>query len=149
MPHIEPIARALLRRGNHILLCKAINGGYDYLPGGHIEFGESAGQALARELIEEADLPITVGPLLLVTENHFEHGGKPHHELNLVFHVEHRPTPSSPDLDEIRSREPDIDFEWVDLAAIPERDLRPIAIKAWLLARDTPPAAGTDWLPTT
>ncbi len=170
MPHIETIARALIRRGNHVLLCRALDGGYDYLPGGHIEFGEPAAIAVARELDEEAGLDSTVGPLLLAFENRFTQDGRQHHELTLVFHVELSHTgipattppgtsippvtsgadvPASPpplaaigseSLPTIASREPHIAFKWVELAALLERDLRPEVVKAWLLAQTDDPA---------
>ncbi len=133
---IEIIARAVLRRGPRILVCRNIAGGYVYLPGGHVEFGEPAAAALARELTEECGLAVRVGGLALVTEGVFTTGKKTHHEINLVFHVEHDAS------DPLRSREPDLSFEWVNLAALPDIDLRPMAIKTWLAAGDSSGSAG-------
>jgi hypothetical protein len=42
----------------------------------------------------------------------------------------------------VRSQEPDIAFDWLELAALTETDLRPTSIKAWLLA------GGPDQTPT-
>lgn len=128
---IEIIARGVLRRGQAVLLCRNTRKGYYYLPGGHIEPGESAAEALAREFHEETGLKVRAGAPLLASEVRFRDGKKSRHEYNLVFQVEHsdgRPP------ERVRSREPGIEFEWVDLAAIVDSDLRPAGIRAWLIS---------------
>lgn len=121
-------------------MCRNIAAGYLYLPGGHIEFAEPASEALKREMIEETAQKITVGPLLLTTENTFNDGRQDHHEVNLIFqaqlfHVEQLGNPGSDsagELPQIESQESHIDFVWVDLAAAADLDIRPTQIKAWL-----------------
>ena len=61
MAKIELIARGLARRDNDVLLCLNLKGGYAYLPGGHVEFGESAREALEREFVEESGIQVTSG----------------------------------------------------------------------------------------
>jgi ADP-ribose pyrophosphatase YjhB (NUDIX family) len=85
---IEVIARGCLVHGCHVLLCRNVKHGYCYLPGGHVEFGESAAQAVAREFVEESGLRVRVGELALVSEGAFATKKRWHHEVNLVFHVE-------------------------------------------------------------
>ncbi len=166
---IEVIARGLVIHRGHVLLCRNVAKGYHYLPGGHVERGESSRAALERELEEEAGISVTAGPLLLILENGFEDAarGKDLHEINLVFHVEHRLDGGS-----VLSLEEDIAFDWIDLAAaggvgagiepagsgpagggagVPDDtdggaggglDLRPEGIRAWLAAGGrTPPTA--------
>lgn len=133
-PTIEVIARGVHIRGSRVLLCRNVAHGYCYLPGGHVEFGEPASVSLAREIEEEANLRADIGPLLLTTEATFRSGKREHHEVNLVFHVEHLANPDGSPADEIRSVEPEIAFELVDLAALPGVDLRPAGIRAWLIA---------------
>lgn len=125
--HIEIIARGLLMQDGHALLCQDRKSGYYYLPGGHIEFGEAAAIALAREFKEETGLGVEVGACALVMEGGFKQEAADKHELNVVFHVEHPHLP-----DEIESKEDHIAFVWVDLAAAVDLDIRPPAIKAWL-----------------
>lgn len=157
---IELLARALLRRPDDgaVLLCRNVPKGYHYLPGGHVEFDESAPCALARECVEEMGLTLNVGPLLAVAEVRFRAHDESHHEINLVFHVEHPPTiPLN-----IVAQEPHIAFDWVLPAELPSLDLRPETLKNWLLSRlsqpsSLPPAmvaqpahpslSRVDWLP--
>ena len=87
-PHIEFIARGLFVHGGHVLVCWNRKGDYGYLPGGHIEPGESGAEALTREMREETGLDCRVGPLLLTHENRFATRKRVHHELNLVFSAE-------------------------------------------------------------
>jgi len=140
-PHTEIIARGILSRPGQVLLCRNKKSNYYYLPGGHIDFAETAAAALAREFLEETGLSVTPGDLLMVSEGIFDQNGTRRHEINLLFHVEHRG--SLPD--KIPSLEPEIDFEWVDFAAIVETDLRPESTKAWLLSGGSP--AGAVWVP--
>jgi 8-oxo-dGTP diphosphatase len=139
MPHIEFIARGVLSHGSKILLCRDVAGGYYYLPGGHVEFGESAGAAVVRELQEEGGLAAREGECLLVHENLFEARGRRHHEVNVVFHVKHDGDPEA-----IRSLEKEIELEWVEAAAVVDLDVRPSAIKAWLASGAQP----CGWLST-
>lgn len=127
---IEIIARGVLLHGSRVLLCRNVKHGYLYLPGGHVEFGESAAAALAREFMEESGLRVTVGDLLMVDEGRFETGKRAHHEINLTFHVELAggPTPKV-----VRSREDNLELPWIELAAIVDLDVRPVAAKAFLL----------------
>ncbi len=134
---IEIIARALALREGRVLLCRSVKGQYAYLPGGHVEPEELATEACARELLEETGVEASVGPCLLIAETRFHDGRKARHELNLVFHVE---LPPGLRPDEPKSREPKIAFEWLDLAAVYETDIRPRCIKAWLASGEfTPP----------
>jgi 8-oxo-dGTP diphosphatase len=127
-PRIELIARALILDGSRVLLCRSVADGYYYLPGGHVEFGEQASSAVARELAEETGLAARVGECQMVHENIFETEGRVHHEINVVFHVELVVEEATI----VRSRESAIDFEWMELAGISDADVRPLAAKAWL-----------------
>jgi 8-oxo-dGTP diphosphatase len=125
-PGPETIARGVLTRGSSVLVCKNLAKGYSYLPGGHVEIGETAATALIREFDEETGLKVTPGRCVAVAEVIFGKGG---HEINFLFHVEH-----VGDLPEtVESKEADIGFEWIEAAAIVDADLRPRAIKAWLV----------------
>lgn len=136
---IETIARGAILSNGHVLLCRDLNGGYSYLPGGHVEPGESASEALAREMIEEAGVPVAAGALAFVAESRFIQNGKPKHEITLVFHVEHQLSASEP----VPSCEGHIEFWWADLATIIDQDLRPNSAKAWLATLDASASSAT------
>ena len=141
---IEWIARGVAQRGSHVLLCRDTKRGYFYLPGGHVEPGERAPEALTREFLEETGLDATPGPLLAVAEHLFEQRGKPRHEVNAVFHVEHLGIEEGED---VPSLEPGLEFRWVDLASLADIDLRPSALKAWLMAAaGSADAGGVEWI---
>jgi ADP-ribose pyrophosphatase YjhB (NUDIX family) len=53
MKEIEFLARGVFRDGGRVLVCRNRKKGNCYLPGGHIEWNESAPAALAREMREE------------------------------------------------------------------------------------------------
>lgn len=105
---IEVIARGVCVIDGKILLCKAKGGKTTYLPGGHIEFGETGRQALVREIKEELGLDSTTGAFLGVVENSFLQHGKPHAEINLVYEL-------SLAAREVEAREDWIEFEWRQL----------------------------------
>ncbi|MBQ9694361.1 MAG: NUDIX domain-containing protein [Kiritimatiellae bacterium] len=83
--NIETIARGICLKEKALLVCQPAKGGRCYLPGGHIEFNETARQALEREIAEEMGLTATAGAFLGVTENAFQQQGEQHCEINLLF----------------------------------------------------------------
>ena len=118
---IEIIARGVCVQGGKILLCKAKGGATTYLPGGHVEFGETGRQALVREVKEELGVDAETGAFLGVVENAFEQHGKPHAEVNLVYELK------IPAATLARACEDWIEFEWRDLARLD--DLLPAAFR--------------------
>ncbi|MEV0457542.1 NUDIX hydrolase [Catellatospora methionotrophica] len=89
MTAIRNLALAVPRRGDDVLVFR----GHDptreqtfYRPlGGGIEFGETAAQALHRELREELDVELTGVRLLGVLENLFHAFDRQGHEIVFVF----------------------------------------------------------------
>lgn len=118
---IELIARGILVEQEHVLLCRDLKHGYYSLPGGHIDVGESAHDAVRREFLEETGLVVTTRNCVLVHEHRFTQRGTPRHELNVVFLVERGGGGRSP----VESREPRLAFDWVPLGSLGGIDLRP------------------------
>lgn len=142
-PHIELIARGILIEPDanatpRLLVCVSLvhedsNGktGYAFLPGGHIEFGESAPAALAREMLEECGVAVTVGPLLLTHESTFK-AKRDHHEINTVFAMSRRAADARKHKP-ITSREDHIEFRFVTLAELKRLRLLPPECRQWLI----------------
>lgn len=84
---IEVIARGLLPGQRGILVCRNAGMNYTYLPGGHVEFGESAAAALEREIFEELALRAKAETFLGAIEHTFTQDGVVHHEISLVFEM--------------------------------------------------------------
>lgn len=71
---IHTLARAIIIDQGHILLAHhpSWKQGHYYLPGGHIEHGESAGQTVLRELDEEMGIAFTLQRFLGCLEYSFQ-----------------------------------------------------------------------------
>lgn len=123
---IETIARGVCIQNGKVLLCRAKGGATSYLPGGHIEFGETGRQALERELREEMGVTATAGPLLGAVENQFQQHGKPHAEINLVYRL------AVPGGTAAVAKEDWIEFEWRDLSDLDAANLLPAEMKKFL-----------------
>lgn len=138
--NIHITSRAVIIDEGYILLCKTLDlsSNFYFLPGGHIEHGESAEEAVKREMIEEGGFQVSIKRFLGCLENSFEPGHSSfchNHEYNLFFeaqskHLNHTTL--------IPQREEHIEMQWLLLERIHEIDVRPEALKAilplWLKA---------------
>lgn len=120
---IETIARGVCIRDGRLLVCRAKGARTCYLPGGHIEFGETGRAALAREMEEEAGIAVRTGRFLGVVENSFVQHGAPHAEINLVYEMDAGGA-------EVSAKEDWIEFEWVETGRLGEAGLLPEAFRA-------------------
>lgn len=86
---IRPLVICILRKADRIL----VEHGFDSVkdqhffrpPGGAIEFGETAAEALGREFREELGAELSGACIISVLENIFVYEGKPGHEIVFVF----------------------------------------------------------------
>lgn len=132
---IEVIARAIITdEGNtKILFCAPKSLEYFYLPGGHVEFGETAESALVRELFEETGADASEAEFCPIgtVENIFTQMGVSHHEINLLFEVKG----VFPGNEEVPSSEEEIVFQWHERADIPTLPVFPEKVKEMLSQR--------------
>ncbi len=86
----EPRIRvaAIIVQDDTLLLVRHVKANRTYwlLPGGGLRYGESLRAALCRELLEEANLKIRVGDLVIVNDSINPDGSR--HVLNLCFTAE-------------------------------------------------------------
>lgn len=131
---IHILSRAVIIDQGHILLCKTLDlpQSFYFLPGGHIEHGESAEAAVIREVFEESGAQCSIKRFLGCLEHRFEFGHSSichNHEYNLIFEAE------SASLKRnilIPQQEEHIQLLWVPLPTINEIDFRPEPLKALL-----------------
>lgn len=130
---VETIARGVCIRDGKVLLCRAKGGKSTYLPGGHIEFGETGAEALVREIKEELGVDSSCGEFLGVVENSFLQHGRPHAEINLVYRLNLKSQISDfkgSDSDfRPESQEAWIEFEWRDVSDLDNANLLPAEMK--------------------
>ena len=133
-PEIEFIARALITHDNKLLVCENKKGGHYFLPGGHIEFGESAKNALVREIKEELGVEGELGEMAGIFENAYQLGDILCHEINLIFSA-------SLSTNNIKSLEDHIAFHWIGFGEMHDINLLPSKlpeiISEWLKDKKT------------
>jgi 8-oxo-dGTP pyrophosphatase MutT (NUDIX family) len=141
---IEIIVRAVLITCGQVLLAQKIGAAHTFLPGGHIEAGESAPEALVRELREELGMEVRVDRFLGAVEHGWTEPGGTVYEINLVFAV------LAPGLIEpapVPSREQHVEFVWQPLDGLAARNLQPWALRdvlpGWIADRP-----GSRWAST-
>lgn len=137
---IHVLTRAVIIQNNHILCAydprlRTSTGEpvFYYLPGGHVEYQESAADSVVRELYEETGEHVQVDRFIGLFERSWD--GTPQslkchkHEVTLVYKAMFKSL-SEKDLPVITSRENHkVAFEWLPLEEIGNKDLRPDLLK--------------------
>lgn len=115
------VAALIKNNKGEIFLIKQRKKNKDYwlLPGGGIEFGESATVALARELKEELNLEANTFKFLLINESIDPKGGR--HLIQLVFEAEIKNfNPKIP-----KSEKAIVEFAFHSVESVLQLELRP------------------------
>ncbi len=132
------VAALIQNEKGEILLIRQKKKKKDYwlLPGGGIEFGETAEQALERELKEELNIELSNQTFLLLNENIDPRGQK--HLIQLIFlgEIKEGMIPQIPEKEQAIQ-----EFRYFPISEIAELEIRP-DIKSYLLTEK-------EWRPST
>lgn len=131
--NFHELARAVIIDQNHILLCKSKTEkhGFYFLPGGHVELGETSQEAVLRELFEETGISFCITKLLGNLTYSFIPADPQkacHTKENNVIFLAYAPEISL-GLPLVQIEE-HIELEWVPLAMLNSIDLKPKGLKA-------------------
>jgi 8-oxo-dGTP diphosphatase len=116
------LVRGIIQAGGKVLLTHKKGANNTYLPGGHVNLGERAVEALAREIREEMGNAAQVKGFRGAVEHTWTEEGVDNHEINLVFEVE---VPGLESTVDPESLEPDIEFIWSEVADLESHNLQP------------------------
>jgi 8-oxo-dGTP pyrophosphatase MutT (NUDIX family) len=120
--HIRNIAVGLVVRDGHALVevypATDRHGEFARAIGGGIEFGETAADAVRREFEEELGVVLTTAEPIAVTENLFEIGGRPGHEVVHVFAVSGPQLEGLPMNAELRVLDNHTTVRWLSIEAL-------------------------------
>jgi 8-oxo-dGTP diphosphatase len=146
-PEIRNLARAVILCGSELLLAYVPAKRFYFLPGGHVEPGESLCSALERELREEVTLPAAFldnGNYVGLFEHGWTDGARSVHEFNHVwlFQLERTARQHT-----VESRESHLSFSWVPLRTLATVGFRPDPLAhtlvAWLTGDQSAPLFGS------
>ncbi len=112
---------AIIEAEGKILLHKFVDADYCFLPGGRVQIGETAQEAIMRELEEELDVKIITTSLPFIAENFFEYGAETFHEISLFFRIDGSAL-KLPTNNEIRGK---VQFFWRNGSDIADLNLQP------------------------
>ena len=141
---IELLVRAVIGDRGHFLIAHTKGASNTYLPGGHLEAGESLKHALARELNEELGITAQIGHYLGAVEHAWQDNSGQNHEISHLFEA------TSPDLgadQPLESLENHIDFIWLSPDEFDKHNLQPAPLRQ-LLANLDQESRGMWWAST-
>ena len=123
------LGRAVIIFQGRILLAHAKGADNTFLPGGHIEVGESIPDGIARELKEEIGVTAQINEYLGAVEHSYIIDSCHHFEINHIFSAS---LPSAEVTHGISSLEKHLEFMWADPNKLSELNLQPYPLASFL-----------------
>ena len=123
---IEVLVRTIIQTKGKILVCKKVGKRYYFFPGGHIEIGESAINALVREIKEELGIAIKKCSFIGGSEHTFAEEAKKYHEINLTFLVSVKKVLT-------KSKENHLQFSLFNKKELSQKNVLPLVLKKAIL----------------
>ena len=128
----------LIRDGKALLQKPTDDDGYAII-GGHVAFGETTAEALAREYKEEIGADIKVERLFMVNESFFPWDSRPCQQINLYYLVSLKDETQIPldgtfkALDELGNEHIELDMCWIPLEDVPNKKIYPLQVKEYIM----------------
>ncbi len=141
---IELLVRAVIEDHGRFLIAHAKGASNTYMPGGHVDPGESLKFALARELNEELGIEVEVGRYLGAIEHAWEDTAVDNHEIAHFFQA----TSSGISADRHpKSLEDHIEFSWLAPSEFDKQNLQPAPLRQLITNQKSQPQ--TIWYAST
>ena len=141
---IHILVRGVIIVDGHVLLAHAKDAANTFLPGGHVEVGESLAHALRRELAEELGCTGHVTDYLGLVEHQWSDGDYRQHELNHLFLASLAGITAT---QVMPSREPHLEFHWARPAELTSHNLLPAPLTG-IIQRHAQGEHGPVWAST-
>lgn len=132
--NIHVLSRAVIIDNGHILLCQTVDlpTNFCFLPGGHVEHGESAERAVIRELLEETGSKCIIQRFLGCLEYSFEPGHSSichNHEYNFIYQIFSETLKFDSEISKLENH---IDLVWIPFENLSSIDFRAEPLKMLL-----------------
>ncbi|MEI8064034.1 MAG: NUDIX domain-containing protein [Verrucomicrobiota bacterium] len=141
---IHILVRGVVIIDGHVLLAHAKDAANTFLPGGHVEVGESLAHALSRELAEELGCTCRIAKYLGLVEHQWNAGDYRQHELNHLFLASLAGITST---QAMPSSESHLEFLWARLAELTNHNLLPAPLSG-IIQRHVQGEHGPVWVAT-
>ncbi len=122
-------ARAVVFQDGKFLVNRIKGQNYVFLPGGHVEVGESIPAGLRREIMEETGMEANIKQYLGAIEQSWTEGDVRQWEVNHFFQVD---IPQVQGAAEIISKEPRYEYLWITPDEFATLDLLPVPVRELL-----------------